>query len=357
MNQSQANAKVRADSTVRVGLCGAAGEIAEQHLRAISETSGFELAALCDRSLATDPQAVHRRYGDKFDLSGVSMFASYDEMLGSRKLDAVSIATPNFLHAQQSIAGLHAGLHVLVEKPMATSVVDGEQMIAAAKLTDKLLQVALHFQFSPEVRHFVERREEFGAIEGFQFECGGCFPAGRAWFLNKAQSGGGPLMDMGANALSVLRAVFGADDFRVQGTRFEYASGDGADAKIVRVVENGRAALGGTPTDNEVESRALVQLTVRGIPGTVGFDWTDRRAYRAATTLRTETGVVTLDHAGHRLLVDGRETFHAADRRYHGIYEDFLTRLTERRSNAAGALADVAAILKAYDFAALTEAA
>ena len=64
------------------------------------------------------------------------------ELVDAPDVDAVIVCTPNALHARQSIAALEAGKHVLCEKPMATTVADGEEMLATAARHDRLLLVA-----------------------------------------------------------------------------------------------------------------------------------------------------------------------------------------------------------------------
>ena len=331
---------------IKIALCGAAGEIAEQHIRAISESSHFKLVAVCDKTIEKDPDAVFRRY-PQFNLADVGMFSNFDDMLGLSKLDAVSIATPNFLHAPQSISGLHAGKEVLVEKPMATSFDEATAMINAAQMKERLLQVALHFQFSPEVEHFVHHRESFGVIHHFDFSCGGCFPKGRGWFLDRNQSGGGPLMDMGANALSALRCIIQADNFSIHSTHFRFQDPQsGQNIDVRDGVASGDRAL----ESNAVERYAAVELSLGGIAGKATFDWERQVPYHAKTLLQTSKGLVTLDHAQHTLQVDDKDPVDFSDQRYPRIYQEFARGIETRESNARGAALDVGTIVEAYNY-------
>ena len=118
-------------------------------------------------------------------------------------------AAPNALHAPQALAALAAGKHVLVEKPMATSIADADAMIAAARAHGRVLLVGHMWRYRPEVIALREdiRAGRFGAIERTRSH--GCHvnfaPAG--WFLEPALSGGGALIDLGIHAIDTTRFV------------------------------------------------------------------------------------------------------------------------------------------------------
>src|SRR3974377_1344867 len=111
---------------IKWGIVGP-GEIAGRSVApALKKSSGCELYSVCGRSLAT-AQAFAQEWG------GGRAFASLDEFLDDPALDAVYIATPNSLHAEQTVRAAKMRKHVLCEKPMATSVADAERLIAACK--------------------------------------------------------------------------------------------------------------------------------------------------------------------------------------------------------------------------------
>jgi 1,5-anhydro-D-fructose reductase (1,5-anhydro-D-mannitol-forming) len=81
---------------------------------------------------------------------------SYEDLLADEAVDAVYVSSPHHLHAEQSIAALEAGKHVLVEKPMALSVADCDRMIAAARSAGRSLGVAYYRRGYPSVRRVRE---------------------------------------------------------------------------------------------------------------------------------------------------------------------------------------------------------
>jgi len=86
-------------------------------------------------------------------------YADYKELLDKEKgnLDAVIIASPDFVHAEQTIAALQAGLHVYCESPMATSPEDARKMIQTAKESNRHLQIGFERRSDPRYRHVVEK--------------------------------------------------------------------------------------------------------------------------------------------------------------------------------------------------------
>lgn len=127
-------------------------------LPALVANPDIRLAAALD--LRAD---ASRRFATQF---GAQTFDSLDALLASDDIDAVYIATPHELHAKQTIAALRAGKHVLVEKPMATSIADGLAMEAAALSSGKVLVVGPSHGFDTPVQRAADlvHSGEFGAI-------------------------------------------------------------------------------------------------------------------------------------------------------------------------------------------------
>ena len=144
------------------------------------------------------------------------MTTDWRELVNAPEVDAVVVCTPNALHARQSIVSLEAGKHVLCEKPMATRVADGEEMLAIAARQDRLLLVLHPWRHHPAV---IALRDAIVAGElgrvvrthgyGVHADWG---PAG--WFTDPALAGGGALVDMGIHAIDTARFLLGEPDAR-----------------------------------------------------------------------------------------------------------------------------------------------
>jgi len=101
-------------------------------------------------------------------------YADYEEMLQKEKgLQAVIVATPHFLHPEQAIACLKAGLHVYCEKPMATSLDAARPMVRAARQTGKLLQIGYQHRSNPRYEHAVEKLLRKAKLPGRLVHVGG----------------------------------------------------------------------------------------------------------------------------------------------------------------------------------------
>ena len=118
------------------------GIIAQRHAEHINNLG--ILVAVCDIELT---KAI--KLATKYN---ANTYQSIEDLLSSEtSLDVVAICTPNGMHATHSIQALHAGVNVLVEKPMAISVKDCEEMIAAAERNNKLLFAIKQNRFNPPV--------------------------------------------------------------------------------------------------------------------------------------------------------------------------------------------------------------
>lgn len=131
-------------SDIGIGLIGT-GRIAQAaHLPAIAKADGCRLVAVCDPS----PMLVHviaRRYG-------VDAFLSAEELLAHPLVEAVIVAVPDRLHLPVGRQALRAGKHVLIEKPLAGSVGEAQQLAAAVAKSGLILQVGAMKRHDPGVQ-------------------------------------------------------------------------------------------------------------------------------------------------------------------------------------------------------------
>src|SRR5687767_10110701 len=134
---------------LRIGLTGC-GSQGRTLLLAALKIPGIRFQAVCD------VWPYHQRYAAnilKEYKQPVTSYADHAEMLAQEKLDAVLIATPDWVHARQTIAALKAGCHVYCEKEMATTVEDAGAMVKTAKAHGRLLQIGHQRRSNPRYRH------------------------------------------------------------------------------------------------------------------------------------------------------------------------------------------------------------
>ena len=180
------------------------GYIAELHAIALAHHPSATLTRVTGRNEAKCA-AFAARHGAKACGGGIEALVERSDV------DAVIVATPNALHATETITALENGKHVLVEKPMATSVVDAKAMKRAAVQAGRQLMVGHMWRFDREaqfMRSAIERGEVGQPIRthgwGVHVDWG---PSG--WFTDRSLAGGGALIDMGVHAIDTARYLLG----------------------------------------------------------------------------------------------------------------------------------------------------
>ncbi len=187
--------------TLRIGIIGY-GYTGRQHARAIARLDGLTLTAIAE----SDPQ----RRAD----ADVPAFEHYQCLLEDPNLDAVTVCLPHSLHAEVAGGALAAGKHVLVEKPLAMSVAEGERLCALAAKAQRRLMVEMTHRFLPPM---VESRRiladcgigQILAIEDIIVEDFGLFGALPGWMFQSALAGGGFGLTSGVHLIDHLAWLTG----------------------------------------------------------------------------------------------------------------------------------------------------
>jgi predicted dehydrogenase len=189
--------------SLRIAFTGT-GYISRIHARAALKLADVELVAVVNHR----PESM-AKFAAEFDIPG--QYADVDSLLTEGDIDCLVVSTPNYLHASQSISALRAGVHVIVEKPMAMDATEAQHMVQASQESNAQLMVAHCWRFEPEVLWLREQVESgrLGKIVrtkgyGVHVNWG---PAG--WFTQKALAGGGAMADMGIHALDTARFLLG----------------------------------------------------------------------------------------------------------------------------------------------------
>jgi predicted dehydrogenase len=274
------------------GLIGC-GDIARRRVApALRDLENCELVAV-SRADAARAEAFAAEFGAR------RWHADWRELITDPEVEAVYVATPVRLHAEQAVAAAEAGKHVLCEKPMALSAAECERMNAAAEACGVRLGVAYYRRFYPVVERVGEilRSGEIGApvvaqMNAFErFEPGPEHP--RRWLLDKRQSGGGPMFDFGCHRVEVLLNLFG-DVSKVRGlfsnVLFEREVEDTASA-LLRFERGPQAVLTVTHAAREPQDT----LEVFGSEGSVRVDVLNDGRLK----VRTRGGVREETHAPH----------------------------------------------------------
>lgn len=190
---------------LRVGIVGL-GWAGETHLKAYLQQPGVEVVAVADPN--------ERRLGEIGRVYEIEhRFSDYTDLIARDDVDIVSVATPNHLHAPVSIAALESGKHVLCEKPLARSSIEGEAMVHAASNARRVLQVAFNHRQRGDVQ-VLKRYIEAGSMgriyhakSSWMRRSG--IPGMGGWFTSREMAGGGPLIDLGVHVLDMALYLLG----------------------------------------------------------------------------------------------------------------------------------------------------
>ena len=195
------------EKTLKIAVIGVGGIARTEHLPAYATMENVEVVALCD----IKPEKA-RAQADIYNIPLV--FENYKDVLELPGLDAVDICTPNYLHSIIAVEALEHGLHVFCEKPDAVSVAEAEKMKAAAESSGKVLMVMRNNRYMP-ISSFLKQYIAAGKLgEIYAARCGWQrrrgIPGKGGWFTTKAQSGGGPLIDLGVHMIDLTMWLMGS---------------------------------------------------------------------------------------------------------------------------------------------------
>ena len=165
----------------------------------------------------TPAKAEHWKAQYNIPDKNIYHYENMDKMADNPDIDVVYVVTPNGLHAEHTIKAAKAGKHVLCEKPMEVSPEKCQQMIDACKAANRMLAVGYRLHFEPNHLECVRlgREKVFGNLKLIEAEYGFRIGDPKQWRLNRALSGGGPLMDVGIYALQAARYLSGEEPVSV----------------------------------------------------------------------------------------------------------------------------------------------
>lgn len=188
---------------IKLAITGT-GYISQIHAASAKKNQDVELVAVVNHK-----KRSMEEFANTFNIP--NKYQNMNDLVKNTRVDAVSIGTPNYLHATQALVALKAGLHVMVEKPMAMNAEEAETMMEASEKYKGILMVAHCWRFNEDVIWMKTQVEagELGQIirtkgYGVHQNWG---PEG--WFTRKETAGGGAMADMGIHAIDTARFLLG----------------------------------------------------------------------------------------------------------------------------------------------------
>lgn len=191
---------------VKVGIVGAGGIARYLHIPRYKKIPEVEVVSIAD----SDEERA-KILAKEFNIPRI--YHDFEEMFEKEDLTAISVCTPNFLHAPVTISALNMGIHVLCEKPMATSVKEAKEMVEASKKSGKILMIGQNQRFKP-FNSMLKKLIEKGELGELYYARGICLrrkgiPGIGTWFTTKEMAGGGCLLDIGVHILDLVWWLMG----------------------------------------------------------------------------------------------------------------------------------------------------
>lgn len=258
-------------TAVRVGVVGCGAITRREHVPLL-QAAGAELTAFWSRRRTSAELAASLAGGGAVE-------DDWRSLVGRDDVDAVVVATPNVLHAEQALAAVSAGKHVLVEKPFTVTVEDADRLLAAADRAGVVLMAAHNVRFASPL--LAARAAVAAGTTGdvTSFRAAFChagplaWSAEASWFLDPVLAGGGALLDLGVHLVDALRFVL--DD----------------------EVEAVSAVLSGVANGIEQDAFALLE-TRSGLTGALHAGWRSRAGRDFSLLLLGERGTLRVGAEG-----------------------------------------------------------
>jgi predicted dehydrogenase len=189
---------------LKVGVIGIGG-IAHTHMPGWAQSELTEVVAAAD----INPEILES-FGGQHEIT--RLYSDSQEMIASPDIDIIDICTPNMYHEPLTIAALDAGKHVMCEKPLAPTPEAVQRMIAARDRSGKMLMTAQHQRFNANSKA-LKAEIGTGALGDIYHARSwmlrrAAYP-GRASFVQKKHSGGGPCIDIGVHVLDLTLWLMG----------------------------------------------------------------------------------------------------------------------------------------------------
>ena len=278
--------------TYNVGIVGCGGISRWAHYPFYKNDKRVKVVAVCDIIKERAEGFVRDCYPE------AAVYTDYRDLVAREDIDCVDICTPNYLHSEIAVAAFAHGKNVFSEKPDAVSPEKAIAMKEAAEKAGKLLMVMRNNRFA-DASAYMKKYIEAGRMG--EIYAGRCawqrrrgIPGKGGWFTTKAQSGGGPLIDLGVHIIDLAVWLMGNPrPVAVSGNTFcKFASNDVSDS----VNSNfGDKKAGGT---FDVEDLAMGMIRFdNGAVLQIEFSWASnvKEEHRFVELRGTKAGMLWLD--------------------------------------------------------------
>ena len=186
--------------------------------------------------VSSDPEKL-AELGDRYKVAVRGNYDEFEECI--KNVDAVYIATPNTEHAEFAVRAAHAGVHVLCEKPLATTDVECERIIAACREAGVRIMTAYRLHFEPITVEVIELVRSGRIGEPRYFSASFSMIAKPGNIRTRPETGGGTVYDLGVYCINAARMLFGAEPnqvfaYSIDGARSGFPGVDDTTTALLR---------------------------------------------------------------------------------------------------------------------------
>ncbi|WP_186417332.1 Gfo/Idh/MocA family oxidoreductase [Bosea sp. CS1GBMeth4] len=232
-------------SRPRLGFLGL-GWIGLDRMKAILASGTVEVAGFVDPA----PEAAGQAHGLA---PGARQLSSLEDLL-ALGLDGLVVATPNALHAAQSLAALRAGVAVFCQKPLGRTAEEVREVVSAAREADRLLGVDLSYRWTEGMQRLRDlvRTGTLGRVHALDLVFHNAYGPDKPWFYDRRLAGGGCVMDLGIHLVDLALWLLDFPKVHAVGSHL-FAGGEPLAPDSERVEDYAAATL-------ELDSGAVVRL-------------------------------------------------------------------------------------------------
>ena len=197
------------------------GNYSENRLApALQETQHCEL-----KGIVTGTPDKIGKWKDRYGIADKNVYSyeTFDKIADNKDIDVIYVVLPNSMHHEFVLRAARAGKHVICEKPVAVSVKEAEEMVAACKKAGVRFFVGYRLHFEPFTQEAmrVGQQKEFGKVKIVQSEMGFRIGDPNQWRLKKDLAGGGAMMDVGIYAIQGARYSIGSEPVYVTAQEYK----------------------------------------------------------------------------------------------------------------------------------------
>ncbi|MFY0758522.1 Gfo/Idh/MocA family oxidoreductase [Metabacillus dongyingensis] len=309
---------------IRFGLIGC-GFISKRHIKAISDCRQAELSAVSDLKEDRMQEAIADFKKHAGDNREVSAYLNYQEMLQNENIDVIVITTISSLHAKMTLEALNANKHVILEKPMALSIEEANEIIALSAVKQKKVMVCHQLRFLPllskmkEVIASGKIGAPYYAIASIRINRSAQYYETAPW-RGTWKHDGGMLLNQGIHLVDLMQWFLG-DAVKVSGEIFQKNKSK----------ETEDAALGIVTFKNG--ARGIIEANVISQPNNIGYALS---VFGEKGTLSVEgpsLSKVSRWHInGEVMEIEKLEQFSRAADEQLAMYENFICSLGEENA-------------------------